>query len=160
MEVVIDGDARVRPSVDAMHVSLEVLPVVAAVQEIVCGEQIGVDHLVLHIRPISIADEQCVHGVGATSEREQRLRETDRDPQTLHAAESRAQRHPLAPLHVDRLQTAVEERLVKQLGSRDPQRLPRTGAGRSELGPAAPTVEKAHHLGSFSAIEFGSNTYI
>ena len=73
VEVVIDGDMGMRPSVDAMHVSLEVLSVVAAVQEIVCGEQVGVDHLVLHVRQIDITDEQCVHGVRATSEREQRF---------------------------------------------------------------------------------------
>ena len=73
VEVVIDGDTGARSSVDAMHVSLEVLSVVAAVQEIVRGEQIGVDHLVLHVRQIDITDEQCVHGVRATSEREQRF---------------------------------------------------------------------------------------
>ena len=59
--------------------------------------------------------EQGVDCVAPLPKGQKRLGQADRDRHSLHAADSGAESHSLAPFHRDELEAAVEEFLVEQL---------------------------------------------
>ena len=104
VEAVIDGDVRVGERVDATHVRLELVAVLAAVLEVARQVQVGVYHLV----------EQRLHEVVARPILEQRLAQPD-DAALAQVEDARAYRHPFAPLDQTRAQRAPEVLIVELL---------------------------------------------